>query len=1013
MASTAGSSYSEAMRQFASAIAISVLSLLGWAFSFGWPALAAEPDFDRNIAPIFASRCLDCHNTAEKKGGLDLSQVTTALAGGDSGKVLSAGKVTESLLWERIDKHEMPPKKPLPENERAAIKAWIAAGAKWGTSPIDPYKYSTATRAGYDWWSLQTLVRPEASQLKNVVGAKNPIDGFVFTKLQARDLAPSPPADRRTLIRRLYFDLIGLPPSPEEVEAFAKDESPDAYPQLVQKLLDSPRYGERWARHWLDVAHFGESDGFEYDRMRPNAWRYRDWVIEAFNRDLPYDEFARLQIAGDVLWPEDPAAVTATGFLVGGAHDSLLPKGDVMRAIMRQDELEDIVAIVGQTFLGVTVNCARCHDHKFDPIKQTDYYRLASALAGVRRGERSLPPQGAPAELAGRRENLRKQLSAIEEPIRTAILAEREAAAKQKPAPPKPYAHWDFDGDFKDGLGRLNGEAKETARLEKGELLLDGKNGYVVTAPLPTDIQEKTLEAWVRLTNLEQKGGGVISIQTLDGTYFDSIVFAEKEPGQWLAGSNFFARTQSFSGPQEEQAKDRPVHVAIVHSSDGTITGYRDGLPYGKSYKSSGPLGFKAKESQIVFGMRHGPPGGNKHLAGAIERANFYSKALSPEEVAASAGVASRHILEEELAARLEPPQREHRKKLLGEIADLSQQLARWSDPKAFACTPQQPAEPSHLLIRGNPQAKGEPIAAAGLSALTGSGSEFGLAPDAPEGERRKRMAEWIASEKNPLFARTIVNRVWQYHFGRGLVDTANDLGFSGGVPTHPELLDWLASELIRQKWSLKELHRTIVLSATWQQASLPRKEALVLDADNRLLWRYSPRRMEAEAIRDAMLAITGQLNSTLGGPSYKDFRPYEHKGGQFYEPQDFVGPEFNRRSVYRMWARGGKNPLLDTFDCPDPSTAAPKRGVTTTPLQALSLLNNSFTLRMADDLAARVTRDVGEDKSKQVARAIELAYGRTATTVEISTSLPLVEKHGLAPFCRVLLNTNGFLYVN
>ncbi|MCE9524953.1 MAG: DUF1549 domain-containing protein, partial [Planctomycetales bacterium] len=504
------------------------------------PGLAADLDFDRAIAPILASRCLECHNSTEKKGGLNLSQLKTAEAGGDSGKVLSSGKPQESLLWERIEKSEMPPKKPLPDVERAAIKAWISAGAKWGTSPIDPYKYTTASRAGYDWWSLQPLVRPEPPPVKNAEWVKNSIDAFVLAKLQARGLAPSSKADRRTLIRRLYFDLIGLPPSPEEVEEFAKDDAPDAYGKLVQKLLDSPQYGERWARHWLDGAHVGESDGFEYDRMRPNAWRYRDWVIEALNRDLPFDEFARLQIAGDVLRPDDPAAVTATGFLVGGAHDSLLPKGDAMKAIMRQDELEDIVAIVGQTFLGVTVNCARCHDHKFDPIKQTDYYRLASALAGVRRGERSLPQQGAPVELARRRDELKKQLAELEEPIRAAILAERETATKKKPAPPQPYAHWDWDGDLKDGKGALHGEAKETARLEKGELLLDGQKGYVVTAPLPIDIKEKTLEAWVRLSNLDQKAGGVISIQTLDGNLFDSIVFAEKDPQQWLAGSNGF-----------------------------------------------------------------------------------------------------------------------------------------------------------------------------------------------------------------------------------------------------------------------------------------------------------------------------------------------------------------------------------------------------------------------------------------------------------------------------------------
>jgi hypothetical protein len=301
-------------------------------------------------------------------------------------------------------------------------------------------------------------------------------------------------------------------------------------------------------------------------------------------------------------------------------------------------------------------------------------------------------------------------------------------------------------------------------------------------------------------------------------------------------------------------------------------------------------------------------------------------------------------------------------------------------------------------------------VSPAGIAVLPGA--DLRLPPDASDADRRRKLAEWIASEQNPLLARTIVNRVWHYHFGRGLIDTPNDLGFNGGQPTHRELLDWAACELIERKWSLKELHKLIVTSATYQQASRPRAECLAVDADNRLLWRYSPRRLEAEAVRDAMLAVSGQLNSSIGGASYMDFKPYENKNAQYYEPADPIGSEFNRRSVYRFWARGGKNPLLDTFDCPDPSTTTPKRGTTTTPLQALSLLNNSFTLRMADHLAERLEKERPSDAGKQVARAFELACGRPASADELAASTTFVREHGVAAFCRVLLNTNSFLYV-
>ncbi|MDX1948689.1 MAG: DUF1553 domain-containing protein [Pirellulaceae bacterium] len=998
--------------------------------------LGGEPDFDREVAPILAGRCLDCHSGTGPKGNLDLSTAKAALAGGDSGPAIVPGKPAKSPLWERIEANEMPPKHPLPAAERKVLREWLAAGARWGTDPIDPFRFTSVARAGYDWWSLAPLAKVASPTIANPRSAiRNPIDAFIQAKLAERGLAPSPPAEPRVLIRRLAFDLTGLPPTPEEVSEFVESCSPSpprpphppksdevkggegererAIAKLINRLLESPHHGERWARHWLDVAHFGESDGFEYDRMRPHAWRYRDWVIDALNADMPYDEFARLQIAGDVLRPGDEQAIVATGFLVAGAHDSLLPKGEVMQQIMRQDELEDIVGIVGQTFLGLTVHCARCHDHKFDPIRQSDYFRLASALAGVRRGNRTLPAATPPSELAARQQALRGELAAIETAARTAILKMRESGKNSQPALPQPIARWEFDGNLRDSFGNLHGTAHGRAKVDRGLLVLDGRDAYVSTPPLERELTEKTLEAWVKLSNFDQRGGAAISVQTLDGNVFDALVFGEKEPGRWLAGSDHFRRTQPFAGaPAEAEAKEQFVHVALVYRADGQIAAYRAGLPYGEPYQAAGPIKFAAGKSQVVLGLRHSPAVESKILSGRIERASLYDRALSPAEVAASAGSLDLAITEADLLAQLDEQQRERRTELQAELQRLEESLKTYRDRQCFAVTPQQ-APVVHLLARGNVLQPGAAMVPGGIAALGASEPDFALPADAPDADRRAKLAAWIASRRNPLFARTIVNRLWHYHFGRGLIETPNDLGFNGGQPTHRELLDWLAGELIASRWSLKHVHRLIVSSATYQQASHPVTENLAADADNRLFWRYSPRRLEAESVRDAMLVAAGQLNPQRGGPSYHDFRPYSHKNAQYYEPADPIGPEFNRRSIYRMWARGGKNPLLDTFDCPDPSTTIPKRGATTTPLQALSLFNNSFTLRMADNMAERLAKERPGNATRQVIRAFELACGREPTEAERQISIDFVSAHGLAPFCRVLLNTNGFLYVN
>lgn len=977
---------------------------------------ATKPDFDRRIAPLLAQRCLECHGSAEPKGKLNLSAKDTALKGGESGRAIEPGKPDESLLWQHIRDDEMPPTHPLPAAEKALLREWIQAGAPWGTDPIDPFKYTTAQRAGYDWWALQPLQSASPPAVKQTDWVRVPIDTFVLAGLEKRGLKPNPEAERRVLIRRLTFDLLGLPPTPEEIAAFLADQSSDAYEKLVDRLLASPHYGEHWARHWLDVARYGESNGFERDLPRPNAWPYRDWVASALNRDMPYDEFARWQVAGDVLHPDNPTALAATGFLVAGAHDTVLPVGDVMKMTMRQDELEDIVGTVGQAFLGITVNCARCHDHKFDPISQREYYQFAAALAGVDHGERELPRPRHDQELAqintehGERS---RELSELEAPIRRAILKQRRDKADTVAAP-KPLAEWDFQTDLKDRIGGLHATTEGGAKQSSEGLQVDGKGAFVKTVLLERDLAEKTLEAWVRLANLEQRGGGVIGVQSRDNNVFDAIVFGEKEPAKWMAGSNFFARTQPFSGPAEIEAHQQAVHIAIVYSADGAIAAYRNGQPYGRPYPSKGIQTFKRGEAEIVFGIRHGPPGENKMLAGTIFKARLYDRALTAAEVLVSHDIASASIDAKEIRNKLDTAARERHVALTAQLAQLTAGQKRLNDqpPTMIYTVISQQTTVQRLLKRGSVATPGEIVTPAGLAAVPGIKPDFGLSPDAADAQRRKALALWLTDRQSPLFARVAVNRIWHYHFGAGIVDTPNDFGFNGGRPSHPELLDWLAGELWRRGGSLKSLHRLIVTSATYRQSSAFNATAAKIDEESRLFWRFRPQRLSAEAVRDAILAASGELNRTVGGKGYSDMNSYFFLGTQFYDPIDAAGPEANRRTLYRMWARSGRSPWLDAFDCPDPSTTTPVRASTTTPLQALALLNNAFVQRQSDHLAARLERDA-PDLDARITRAYALLFVRKPEAEELQLGRAFIAQRGLSAYARVLLNTNEFLHVD
>ncbi len=992
------------------------------------PITAADPvDFDRVIAPILSKHCLECHNASDRKGKLDLSSAASVLR--QQKPLIVSGKPAESVLWEKVADDEMPPKKPLSADEKAALKNWIEQGAKWGkVDPLDRYAYSTDTHAGADWWSLQTVKRPQIPPVKQQQGIKNPIDAFVLAKLEAKGLSPSPAADRRTLIRRVYFDLIGLPPTPQEIQQFINDPATDAYEKLLDRLLASPHYGERWARHWLDVARYTESQGFEYDRIRPNAWHYRDYVIQSFNADKPYNIFVQEQIAGDVRNFNTPGAeinadgIVATSLLVCGPWDQAgnSQANLTQKKITREEEMEDLVSVIGQSFLGMTVNCARCHSHKYDPISHEDYYRFKAIFEGVRHGESAITPKKEQAERKKRQSVLQQQLAESEKQIAAYEQQSRQAAVAKLTSPtkvitPQPLARWTFEGEPQNKYGAMHGELVGGASISNGRLVLKGNGQYLRTKPLAQDVREKTLEAWLYLPTLKQGAGSAITLEAANGSTFDAIVFAERQANKWVAGSNSFVRTRDLTAPLEESKPADLIHLAIVYAVDNTITVYRNGKQYGEAYKQGELHTYLAGDARVLLGLRHTGVG-NGSLQAEIQAAALYSRSLTPKEIQQSftAGPQGGPLLtQDQLLAELSVAERQQYLALKVQATKLRADLQAVPLVEySYTGTRKQP-ELTHRLLRGNVTTPAEVVAPRALSIIKLPDSQFNLAPDAPESERRIKLGKWLVDPKHPLTARVMVNRLWHYHFGRGLVETPNDFGFNGARPTHPELLDWLAAEFVEGKpaWSIKRMHKLIMLSSTYQQASHFHEKPATIDSENTLLWRFKPRRLEGEIIRDTMLSVSGELNRKTGGPSFKPFT-VQSFNSDFYEPKDMVGLEYNRRSIYRMHVNSGKSAMMDSLDCPDPSIKTPARRVTTTPLAALALMNNSFVQRQAKSLAERVAKQSKGDDRKSIAMAYELVFGRPVTASELAQSAQLVSDHGLQTLCWALLNASEFMYV-
>ncbi len=927
------------------------------------PGQAAEVSFGQDILPVLQRKCAACHQGSGAQRKLRLGSVADMLQGGESGPAITPGKPGESLLLAKAGgtKPTMPPAgDPLTAAEVALLHRWIAAGA-----PDDGSAAQGQPAAA--WWSLQPL-RSQAGPVHSTAWERTPIDGFLFRAMQAKGLEPSPPAERRILMRRLSFDLTGLPPDPAALAAFVEDPDPGAYEQLVDRMLAAPGYGERWGRHWLDVARFGESNGYEQNHLRNNAWPYRDWVIRAFNDDKPFNRMIVEQLAGDQLGSDDLGAQAATGFLVAGPHDTVGIKNPAGEAQKRANHLDDMIMGTASAFLGLTVHCARCHDHKFDPIRNQDYYRMQAALAGVWHGERTWDDAAAINSYEGLAGSLTEEIEQAQ-----------------------------------DGLDSLRGAAKDRIEASREAILAKHR------PPVDASGTEETFQAvearYVRMTITKATGDR----SRVDLDEFAIYAAAGQDRNVALQG------LATASGTRVDSA--RPDTYTPANLVDGKYD-----KPWISDTGMPRWIQVELAETQRIdrvrwssdrlggFGGRFGRP-----------QPEHYEIAVSADgsswtTVADSAGRLPYTDQDRErllLHAAFSPGERSSWDLLDQRKRGAEGRLAKLAKPKqAFLGQFKQPDRPSFVMVRGDPMNEGAQVAPASLSGLDALLGGFELEPDAPESERRLALARWIAADDNALTARVIVNRVWMHHFGQPFMRNPSDFGVNGGTPSHPELLDWLADRLVRlHGWRLKPLHREILLSAAYRQSSRFRAAAARVDKDGAFLWRYPPRRLGAEELRDGILQTSGNLDRRMGGPGFRLYR-YTVDNVATYYPLDEFSPETFRRGVYHQHARSVKPELLGEFDCPDTSLPAPKRITTTSPLQALSLLNNSFVLDQAKALAAAVEREASGDDSSRIAAAWLRAYGRQPTAAESRLAESFLAQHGLEALGRAILNSNEFLYV-
>jgi Protein of unknown function (DUF1553)/Protein of unknown function (DUF1549) len=845
----------------------------------------------------------------------------------------------------------MPPTGALPLAQVAAVRAWIEAGASYASEPL------VMRRAGKDWWSLRPIrtMLPPGSSGSDAAWIKTPIDAFILAGLKSRRLTASPQADAAALIRRVTFDLTGLPPSPLEVEAFVADNDARAYERLVDRLLASPHYGERWGRHWLDVVRFGESQGYETNLPRPSAWPYRDYVIRALNRDTAFPQFVFEQLAGET--HGDWLTQAATGFLVGGAHDVVGNQTVEGTLQQRADDLDDMITATGTAFLGLTIQCARCHDHKFDPIRQTDYYGLQAVFAGVNHAEREL----AAPDSAARRREAALVASALAE-IEGRIDDREPLAQPGRDAPARPMVN-----------PRRNVERFAPVPASRVRLTIFATHD--TTEPCLDEVEVYSVArdgGWPRPNvALAAAGGKAMASSEYPGAAIHKI--AHLNDGQ-LGNSHSWISRAPGKGT-----------ITIEWPAPATI----DRVVWGRD-REGAYSDRLATEYYLEVALE---PGKWQVVASSLDRARY-----APGAAARTADSTAGQPVG---LAREQAELKAQQAKLRARLSELGTTI------KVYAGSFTDPG-PTHLLVRGDPTRKGAEVRPSGVTAVSPA---LVLDSRAKEAERRTALARWIAHPSNPLAARVMVNRIWQYHFGRGIVATPSDFGFNGAVPSHPELLDWLASRYVAGGWQMKPIHHLIVTSAVYRQSSRRDEAAAGIDRDNVLLWRMTPRRLEAESIHDAILSTSGRLDTRMGGPGYSIWEPNSNYVA-VYKPRDSLGTDAFRRMVYQFKPRSQPDPIFGAFDCPDAALVAPRRNVSTTALQALNLLNSRFVLQQAAYFAERLEREAGRDPAREAERGFALAFGRPPTALERDAAVSLITTHGAAAFCRALYNANEFLYV-
>jgi hypothetical protein len=972
------------------------------------PPPADRPvDFVKDVQPLLAAACYSCHGPTKQKNDLRFDRKASVLRP----EVVVPGKSADSPMIQRVagldPDMRMPPRgAPLTPKQVSLLRAWIDQGARWPDS-------AETRLIGSDHWAYQSLTRPRVPAVKNLAWVRNPIDAFVLARLEGQAMTPSPPADRRTLLRRVTFDVIGLPPTPEEIEAFLADTSPDAYQKVVDRLLASPHYGERWARHWMDVIHFAETHGHDQDVPREHAWPYRDYLIRSFNEDKPYTRFVAEQVAGDVLFPGDPQALVATGFLAAGPWDESSQKDirddTIDKKFAQNLDRDDVVTTTLSAFCSTTIHCARCHNHKFDPITQEEYYGLQAVFAGIDRADRSYDPDP---KIAKIRATLERRQKELQTGAATGLLspeAEAEARAWEQTRAKSPT--WVVLTP-----GKVTAAAGSTpARLQDGSVRFGGPRPEMDTYTIEaaTDLQGITAVRLEVLTDdsLPHKGPGRQDNGNLHLSEFRVQAAARGSPGA--------KQPLALAAARADFDQDGWTAAKAIDGNLKTAWGIYPhvGKPHAAVFEFRQPVGFPGG-SLLIFTLEQQHGGG--HLIGRLRLAATTAPRpvpvdLLPPEITTILAVPREARSD---AQRAELARYVLREKAERQLAALPPQSVVYAGTPDFRLVgsfkPAGGCRPIHVLRRGDIRQPGPAATPGALSCVPNLEWRFKIPNPADEGARRAALAHWLSHRDNVLTWRSIVNRMWHYHFGRGIAASPSDLGRMGARPTHPELLDWLAVWFRDDAaGSMKQLHRLIVTSAAYTQSSAHRPDCAARDGDNLLLWRMNRGRLDAESVRDAVLGVSGKLNRTMGGPSVKHF--VQSPGIHVTPTVDYLAFEVDspgsyRRSVYRFLFRTLPDPFMDVLDCPDASQFAAARASSVTALQALALLNDRFLVRQSEHFAARVgtTGDVGA----QVRQAFVLALGRPPGEKEAAALTAYATRHGMANACRLLLNTSEFLFV-